>query len=237
MGLPNGYGLVIGQKANYYRDPVDNYGRYYHGNIDINTPNGLYHCAIDVDPKDAPDGVQWRVVRIKQDDFARLKAMPDGWHGLVTESKSGALDYIRSVVLHPPLLAPFAYKGFLYKVLDFLRWNPTWSEGTGIQALTDLESVIAKGVRFYIFGEPFKVGLGVHNIHQNQGDPLDSIYSPENAIWQDGGTIVETSDGQFYGFLNKFKTQNFHTDQLGHPWRWFYSLERLRRNQSAVKPL
>lgn len=218
MGLSNGYGLVIGQKADYYRDPPDNYGRYYHGNLIVGTPAGDYHCAIDVDPKFMPDGIQWRVVNIRPTDFAAIKALSDGWHSLPSTSSSGALDYIRSRVLHPPIIFwNVRYDSCLSRLLEFIRWNPPWKSGTGIQALTDLETVIAQGVRFYVFGEPFSTGLGVHNIHQNQGDPVGGGHDAENAIWQDGGTIVETAAGKFIGFLNKFKTQSFKTDDLGHP--------------------
>ena len=35
--------------------------------------------------------------------------------------------------------------------------------------------------------------------------------------WQDGATIVETGQGGFVGFLNKFKTQAFKTDDHGRP--------------------
>lgn len=218
MGLSNGYGLVIGQKSNYYRDPPDNYGRYYHGNLVVTTPAGDYHCAIDVDPKSMPDGIQWRIVHIRPVDFAAIKSLSDGWHSLPSTNVSGALDYIRSSVLHPPILFwNVRYDSCLARFLQFIRWNPPWKSGTGIQALTDLESVISQGVRFYIFGEPFSTGLGVHNIHQNQGDPVGGGHDAENAIWQDGGTIVETAQGEFVGFLNKFKTQSFKTDDLGHP--------------------
>lgn len=218
MGLKDGYGLLIGTKANYYRDPPDNYGRYYHGNLIIHTPAGNYHCAIDVDPKFMPDGIQWRVVHIRPQDFASLKALLDGWITLASTPNSGALDYIRSSVLHPPFLIwNVRYSSFWAWLLNLLRWNPPWNSGTGIQALTDLETIIAQGVRFYMFGEPFSQGLGVHNIHQNQGDPIGGGHDAENAIWQDGGTIVETAQGNFIGFLNKFKTQSFKTDAQGHP--------------------
>ena len=218
MGLKNGYGLVIGTKSNYYRDPPDNYGRYYHGNLLVKTAMGDYHCAIDVDPKFMPDGVQWRLVNIRPNDFALIKALADGWHSLTPNDSSGALDYIRSSVLHPPILIwNVRYDSCLARFLEFIRWNPPWKSGTGIQALTDLESVIAQGVRFYVFGEPFNTGLGVHNIHQNQGDPIGGGHDAENAIWQDGGTIVETAQGNFVAFLNKFKTQSFKTDNMGHP--------------------
>lgn len=218
MSLANGYGVVIGQKSAYFRDPPDNFGRYYHGNIVIHTPAGDYKCAIDVDPKSMPDGIQWRIVKLRSSDFANVQQLADGWHSLVSAEATGALDYIRSKVLHPPILFwNVRYDSWLSRFLEILRWNPPWKSGTGIQALTDLESIITQGVRFYIFGEPFNTGLGVHNIHQNQGDPIAGGHDAENAIWQDGGTIVETSQGKFLAFLNKFKTQAFKTDAAGRP--------------------
>ena len=78
--------------------------------------------------------------------------------------------------------------------------------------------ILNQGVRFYVFGEPFTTGKGVHNIHQNQGDPVGGGFDAENAIWQDGATIVETASGRFIGFLNKSsRRQSFKTDDLGHP--------------------
>lgn len=218
MALSNGYGVVIGTKHNYYRDNPDDFGRYYHGNLEIAAPAGIYRCAIDVDPKSMPDGIQWRVVKIRPSDFANIASKGNGWHALSSAPGTGALDYIRAPALHPPLLFKQVwFRRPLYFFLHWLRWNPPWNNGTGIQALESLESVINGGVRFFVFGEPFSSGLGVHNIHQNQGDPINSPFSAENAIWQDGGTIVQMADGSFVGFLNKFKTQSFKTDAQGRP--------------------
>lgn len=218
MGLSNGYGVLIGGRHAYYRDPPDNYGRYYHGNLVVSAPAGLYHCAIDVDPKSMPDGIQWRVVRIRRAQLATLCALSDGWHPLASTPGSGALDYIRAAVLHPPLLVwPIRRDACLSRLLAWLQWNPPWHSGTGIQALTDLEQVIGQAVRCYVFGEPFNTGLGVHNIHQNQGDPVGGGHDAENAIWQDGATVVETADGDLLAFLNKFRTQAFRTDDNGRP--------------------
>ena len=218
MGLKHGYGVVIGTKGNYYRDPPDNFGRYYHGNLDVAAAGHSYHCAIDVDPASMPDGVQWRVVNIRSQDFAPIKAMADGWHPLLSNASSGALDYVRSAALHPPIMVwNVRYDSCFAWLLRFLRWNPPWNSGTGIQALTALEGVLDTAVRCYVFGEPFTTGFGVHNVHQNQGDPVGGGHDAENAIWQDGATIVEKADGSIVGFLNKFKTQAFKTDDLGHP--------------------
>lgn len=218
MALSNGYGLVIGTKHDYFRDDPDDFGRYYHGNLVISAPAGLYKCAIDVDPKSMPDGIQWRTVKLRTSDFANIAALGNGWHALPSGPGTGALDYIRDPVLHPPgVIKKVRYRGPLFLFTSWFRWNPPWNNGTGIQALESLESVIADGVRFFVFGEPFSSGLGVHNIHQNQGDPVNSPFSAENAIWQDGATIVQKANGSFVGFLNKFKTQSFKTDDQGHP--------------------
>ena len=218
MPLANGYGVVIGTKHDYFRDPPDNFGRYYHGNLVVHAPLGNYRCAIDVDPKSMPDGVEWRIVQLRPAAFAALKALPDGWHSLVSSPTSGAMDYPRSPVLHPPIMIyTVRYDSWLSRLLEWFRWNAPWNRGTGIQALTDLEGILNQGVRFYVFGEPFNSGLGVHNVHQNQGDPVGGGHDAENAIWQDGATIAETADGRFLAFLNKFKTQSYRTDDLGRP--------------------
>jgi len=218
MGLKDGYGVVIGTKHDYYRDPPDDYGRYYHGNLILKTDKENYHCAIDVDPKFMPDGIEWRVVEINPNDLKTLTALSDGWHSLQANSSSGALDYMRSEILSPPhLVQKVQTRTLLSFVVNILPINIPWNNGTGIEALTDLEILIEKGVRFYVFGEPFSSGFGVHNVHQNQGDPVGGGHDGENAIWQDGATLVQTADNRIFAFLNKFKTQAYETDELGHP--------------------
>jgi len=81
---------------------------------------------------------------------------------------------------------------------------------------TVLAEADLRGAGLYIFGEPFTSGLGVHNIHQNQGDPAGSQWWAENGIWQDGATLIQRQDDTIVAFLNKFKTQSYETDQYGH---------------------
>ena len=91
------------------------------------------------------------------------------------------------------------------------------SQAQRTEALADLEPLLEVSQRIWVFGEPFQDGLGVHNIHQNQGDPLDSQWSAENGIWQDGATLVQRQDGSFALFCNKFVTQSVRTDENGKP--------------------
>lgn len=218
MPLRNGYGVVIGPTLTYYRDPPDTFGRHHHATLVVHTPDKDYRCPIDVDPKYLPDGVQWRTVRLRPSDLTRIRVLPDGWHQLAPTPTSGALDYIRSAVLYPPLVIHSArYGGILHRVTARLGWTPPWNRGTGAQALSDLESIIGPAVRCYVFGEPFTLGAGVHNIHQNQGDSVGSGHQLEDGVFQDGGTIVETRAGECWAFLSRFITHSFRTDPLGHP--------------------
>ena len=96
MSLDHGYGVVIGTRDSYYRDPVNDYGQYYHGNLRVGTPAGVYHCAIDVDSHSQPNGVQWRVVELRPSMLKGVNDLADGWHALNGTEDSGALDYIRN---------------------------------------------------------------------------------------------------------------------------------------------
>ena len=222
MPLPNGYGVVVGTLDHYQRDPANDYGQFYHDNVYVNTPAGTYHCAIDVDTKMTNDGIEWRVVPLAEAEMKGVFSLASGWHILVSNEISGALDNIRTTAFHrrgcnviPIIFSP---------ILEALRrWfnlhiNPPWSSGTSVDALNVLEPLLDGCQRVFIFGEPFTYGgLGVHNIHQNQGDPAGSQWWSENGIWQDGGTIIQRADNSIVAFLTKFKTQAYQTDNNGHP--------------------
>ena len=78
MPLEDGYGVVIGTLHDYFRDPVNDFGQYYHANAIVQTPSGTYHCAIDVDSKGLPNGVEWRVVKLGKSDMRGVAALPHG---------------------------------------------------------------------------------------------------------------------------------------------------------------
>src|SRR5215218_6261925 len=92
MPLSDGYGVVIGTLHNYHRDPENDYGQYYHANVTVKTLSGTYKCAIDVDKKKLPNGVEWRVVELGKFSLNSVAALPDGWHYLPSNAGSGALE-------------------------------------------------------------------------------------------------------------------------------------------------
>ncbi|MBF0309627.1 MAG: DUF2278 family protein [Magnetococcales bacterium] len=221
MSLNDGYGVLVGTLHHYVRDPPDDYGRYYHENIYVNTPAGQYHCAVDVDSKKADNGIEWRIVTLSPGNLKGVHAFSGGWHALAMNATSGALDYVRTAAFHKPIfgLGALVKLGFMQWLADYLKFKltPKWQAGTSLQALQALEPLLDHCKRLFIYGEPFNSGLGVHNIHQNQGDPVSSPWAAENGIWQDGCPIIEKQNGTIVAFQTKFKTQSYKTDNNGHP--------------------
>jgi len=218
MPLDHGYGVLLGTIQNYYRDPPDDYGRYYHGNLILSAPAGSYHCAIDVDSHQSNVGVEWRTFGLRASDISTVLNLGVGYHGLASSPTSGALDYIRSEMF-------IVRVGCLRALLRFIGLDSsvsgTWKKGTSIQALTDLEPLInttrTAGLMALVYGEPFTDGLGMHNVHQNQGDPIGSQWSAEDGIWQDGCTILQQDADNYTAFMNKFTSQSYTTDDQGRP--------------------
>ena len=227
MPLDHGYCVVIGTLHHYKRDKPNDYGQYYHENLYLTTPQGQYHCAIDVDSHQTHDGIMWRVVPISASEMKGVAEMSDGRHDLPFHHQSGAatggaLDNIRTTAFHRAgCAAVFVRYDPFFEMLRrlFNAWvNPAWSSGTSIDALTVFEPLLDASQRLFLFGEPFADGsLGLHNVHQNQGDPAGTGWWAENGIWQDGGTIIQKKDGSYVAFLTKFSTQAANTDTDGHP--------------------
>ncbi|GAA1183295.1 hypothetical protein F4556_000688 [Kitasatospora gansuensis] len=256
MALPN-YGVAIGTLHDFTRDPIHDFGQWYHGHLFLDTPVGVYQSALDVDAPGSV-GVSYRLVDdLRSADIAALRVRPDGFHHLPSSPTSGALDYVRSPLLrnrlwfewlaavtdrahqviapHPPGSPMFgpdladrlatSVQGLRRRItglggLDWarphLRFFP-WIASDGDNALDVLVPHLEAASRIYVFGQSFTTGLGVHDVHLNQGDPVGSQWYVTNGIWQDGAVMCERPDGQVVVWQIKFNTQTLHTDDAGHP--------------------
>ncbi|MGW7462847.1 DUF2278 family protein [Streptomyces sp. NPDC054797] len=212
------YGVLAGTLREHFRDTPDTEGAWFHVNLRVDAPDGRYKCAVDVDSHESTTGVQWKTFTLPAAALGPVAAMPGGYHELDRAAGSGALDYIR----HPALRSRPPWPSWLPAVLreHLERWvklRQPWTSGSNLDAALALEPILVVGRPILVFGEPFTAGLGVHNIHQNQGDPYGTQWWPENGIWQDGGTMTRRPDGDYDVFLNKFTSQKDHTDADGHP--------------------
>src|SRR5512144_400640 len=99
MPLDHGYGVAIGTFASFTREDPSDFGHWYHGKLRIDTPNGQYEAALDVDTPSGV-GVSYRVVTdLTTGLIPGLTALSDGFHTRASTPSSGALDYVRSPLL------------------------------------------------------------------------------------------------------------------------------------------
>jgi len=210
MPLFDGYGVLVGRLSRYACDKRQDDSHYYHCNLFVRTPKGVYPCAVDLDSKHRRDGLQWKVVELAPEEVGEVTSFRDGWHELAMSEGSGSLDYYRSPALGPSAECVHANHASGVESVESVEVaKEAWKYGTGYHAFRDLEALLKQARRIFVFGEPFRNGKGVHNIHQNQGDPPDSRWAAENGPWQDGAVMVERHDSSVAAFLCKFSTQRF----------------------------
>ncbi|GAA3047469.1 DUF2278 family protein [Streptomyces roseofulvus] len=216
------YGVLVGQLHRHFRDDPDTQGRWFHINLEVDAPAGRFHCAVDVDSHKSNVGVRWKVLTLSALELGPAAGLALGYHDLAFAPDSGALDYLRHPFLvdHAGVLFRRRPPAWLTELMDLLGSHP-WQIGSYAEATDALEPILVAGRRTLVFGEPFTdddLGrLGMHNVHQNQGDPAGSQWWDENGIWQDGATVTERPDGRYDVFLSKFSSQADLTDGSGHP--------------------
>ena len=233
MPLNHGYGVAVGSFVSFHRDPPDQYGHWYHGHLVISTPSGNYSAALDVDKPGG--GISYRLVDdLSASALGPVSTLAPGFHHLPRTATSGALDYVRSSILRDGWVVRWVrvrlrlYRAtWLDRILGWLRpvfvrvpwfrWRSfPWLVSSGDHTLNVLEALLPTASRLYVFGEPFTDGLGVHNVHQNQGDP-PGPFQAENGIWQDGAVAVRTAADKVTIWQVKFNTQSLNTDDDGRP--------------------
>lgn len=244
MPLDHGYGVAIGAFASFTREDPSDFGHWYHGKLRITTPAGQYEAALDVDTPSGI-GVSYRVVTdLSAADFPDIASLADGFHPVASTPTSGALDYVRSPQLRDGWVVrrvrwwlsalasrvpaggepwrPTALDVLIGRLRGWLPWSRLhwqsfpWVASDGDNALDVLDPLVHGAARIYIFGEPYTTGLGVHNVHCNQGDP-PGPHQAEDGIWQDGAVLTQAANGAFTVWQVKFNTQSLHTDDNGLP--------------------
>jgi hypothetical protein len=212
------YGVLVGTLSSHARDTPDMQGKWFHINLQVAAPLGSYRCAVDVDSKQSTAGVQWKVLKVDPGMVVPAGTLAPGYHELVHQQSAGALDHTRhpALVDYPGCLFVRAPEGLLRLLAGLFPHRP-WQVGDYAAASTALESILVIGAKLLVWGEPFSTGLGMHNVHQNQGDPVGTQWWSENGIWQDGAVMVERPDGNLDAFISKFSTQASQTDAQGHP--------------------
>jgi Uncharacterized conserved protein (DUF2278) len=185
------YGVAVGKYLSYTREQ----GRWLHVTFKLKAGKKTYEAAVDVNEPQGPFQYQ-ALADLDADILGALASLKDGWHALKPNSTSGAIDYARSPVLTATLGA--------------------WLDVTGDEAGNALVPMLTGSTRVFAFGAPYTTGLGVHDVHCNQGDPPGEFQSLDG-IWQDGCVIAIQTDGTISAYLGKFASQTLDTDDNGLP--------------------
>jgi hypothetical protein len=216
MPLDTPYGAIVGALHDYNLVNPDS-GQWPHYHVRVSANGQVMDSAINLKSLTEVK-IEYRRRQFDVHDplFASIVALGDGLHVLAQTPSSGALDYVRHAGI---------------------TGTSGWILQSGDNLIGELNALLVGVVRLYIFGATYSTGVGVHDVHMNQGDPNGSPFQHLDGIWQDGGALFQ------YGGLQprlellqiKFETQSLYTDDHGLPisfrlprreyyyiprWRW-----------------
>jgi len=216
MALKN-YGVLVGRVVDRRLATTSN----PHYQIHVVDNDLDYRIAVNVRSKTAPSEVAFLVVdHFMHPMLDSLAPLKPGFYSLPRTPQGGGLDYIRANLfdwrqMRPlPMDAPGQDNDLNEKINHYVQ-----------RALADeAATLFAFGERWgpeaqkdKIFG--FKPNQGIHDIHMNQGNPLNGQFAGDNGVWQDGGLVLHfPTQQQWVGVFLKFQSQALHTDDhTGNP--------------------
>jgi hypothetical protein len=203
------YGVVVGNFTGYTTEQ----GQWYHVDMNIQAGDSVYQAAVDVNEVNGQ--FQYQIFNnLDMSLFSTVAGFSDGWHLLAPNATSGAMDYARSPIFQKPLGCLAILWGIINSV--FGSNIGVWTNVTGNEAGEALVAMVTGSQKVYAFGAPYTEGLGVHDVHCNQGDP-PGPHQADDGIWQDGCVFAIKADGTLSAYLGKFSTQTLNTNNQGLP--------------------
>jgi uncharacterized protein YukJ len=182
-----------------------------HFRIPVKTAAGSFTIDINVESFDNSEVLYAILENFTPPDAGALLALPDGVTKLRSEPGGLALDYVRETIGDVPMITP-----------DKMALLPI---GNGNTLHDQVETVVNQAIQdesglVYAFGSSFADtggAAGSHDIHMNQGNPLNN-HGGDNGIWQDGALFVYLpSQNQWIAVFLAFQTQTWQTDDRGNP--------------------
>jgi uncharacterized protein YukJ len=200
-------------------------GASTHYQITMNAPGGPFTVAVNIQSVDGSEVLYAIEEGFAPPDIAGLLALPMGMTKLQSEPGGLALDYVRSQVSGTPMITREQMT-----LLPQMRSKGSEEERMLARArssalqnavVTLLNMTIAdKDGVIYAFGSAYadkgKVD-GIHDIHMNQGNPVDN-HGGDNGVWQDGALLIHLpSKGTWTAVFIAFQTESWTTDSSGNP--------------------
>ena len=200
-------------------------GSSTHYQITMQAKGGPFTVAVNIQSVDGSDVLYAIEEGFTPPDEAGLLALPTGMTALQSAPGGLALDYVRSSGNGQPmitreqmtLLPQVRSKGSEEeRLLNRMRASALQNA-----VVTLLNMTIAdKDGTIYAFGSAYadsgKVD-GIHDIHMNQGNPVNN-HGSDNGVWQDGALLIHLpSKGTWTAVFLAFQTESWGTDSAGNP--------------------
>jgi uncharacterized protein YukJ len=203
-------------------------GASAHYQITMNAPRGPFTVAVNIQSVDRSEVLYAIEEGFTPPNLAGLIALPMGMTTLQSAPDGLALDFVRSTVGGVPMitkaqmtLLPMASAQTKGASAEAQAIQQAKAKALENAVVTLLNMTIAdKDGVIYAFGSAFsdsgKVD-GIHDIHMNQGNPLNN-HGGDNGIWQDGALMIHLpAKNAWTAVFIAFQTENWNTDSAGNP--------------------
>lgn len=203
-------------------------GASAHYQITVAATGGPFTVAVNIQSVDGSE-----VLYAIEPNFtppASLAAVASGIHALSSKPSGLALDFVRETIAGKPMIQRAQMKllpvatdtaAFIEEVRAADHRHERTQHALSNAVVTLLNQAVSQpGSLVYAFGSAFQdagVTDGIHDIHMNQGNPLNS-HGSDNGIWQDGALFVYLGATKSYtAVFIAFQTESWHTDAHGNP--------------------
>jgi len=196
---------------------------HLHTALEVTAPGGSteqWDSAINVGTDDSDDLLRYKLIfDFHHPIIAILKSANSGFTDLTGAARLPALDFLRSDILSET--GPWR--------------NSDIMDGTDqVEPVASLLRLLRKAradnLDVYLFGRKYIDGLGVHDVHMNQGSRPPFLnngiddHNDHNDVWQDGAVIVDLDQPELAAYVTVFTQQMIPTDMMGNPTRDSHSV-------------
>jgi uncharacterized protein YukJ len=200
-------------------------GSSTHYQITMQANGGPFTMAVNIQSVDGSDVLYAIEENFTPPDEAGLLALSTGMTALKSAPGGLALDYVRSMVNGQPMIT-LQQMTLLPQLVsrgseDERMMNRVRASALQNAVVTLLNMTIAdKDGTIYAFGSAYADSGrvdGIHDIHMNQGNPVNN-HGRDNGVWQDGALLIHLpSKGTWTAVFIAFQTQSWNTDSAGNP--------------------
>ena len=203
-------------------------GSSTHYQITMQAPGGPFTVAVNIQSVDGSEVLYDIVEDFTPPDLAALQALPMGMTPLQSQPGGLALDFVRSTVNGAPMitkaqmtLLPEANAKVKGASPEEKMIQQARAKALENAVVTLLNMTIAdKDGVIYAFGSAYadsgKVD-GIHDIHMNQGNPVNN-HGGDNGVWQDGALLIHLPSKETWtAVFIAFQTESWDTDAAGNP--------------------